>query len=241
MNEIVNGFFDEQGEAIMEGAWFGPLPFATGGDFCRGLGVPRGLEAMVQHFRSRRSRAIDVGWLDFIDHEGRSAHHAFVNIASCGMGGLVDLMSERGPKWLGGRLSFLVATLRAMARYRQPSVRITIDDRPALTTPIVNLTVANGRFFGGGMEMAPRALLDDGLFDVVTAEGMTVLQQLRLLGPLYRGDIEGRPGVRYERGRRVYAEPVDPEELVFLDIDGEPLGVLPATFTLRPAAVHLRA
>ena len=241
MNEVVNGFIDEEGAPLPTEAWFGPLPFATGGDFCRGLGVPRGPRAMAEHLAARRPRPIDVGWIRYLDHEGREAQRAFVNIASFGMGGLVDLFTEAGPKWLGGRLAFLVATLRAMARYRQPEVRVRVDERSPRTVKIVNVAVANGRFFGGGMQIAARAELDDGLFDIVSAESMSVPRQVALLPALYRGAVEGRAGVHCSRGQIVHAETLDSTVPVYLDVDGEPLGKLPATFSVLPGAVLLRA
>lgn len=240
MNEVVHGFLNDDGTPKATDAWLGPLPFATGGDFCRGLGVPREPDAMAAHLLGSTPRRIDVGWLRYVDHEGRPSAHAFLNIASCGMGGLVDQLNEQGPKWLGGRLAFLLATLRAMARYRPPLVRIALDDGPARSTRIVTLAIANGQYFGGGMHVARNARLDDGLFDVVSAEDLSVPEQLRLLPSLYRGDLEGRPGIRYERARRVHVEPVDPREAVYLDVDGEPLGVLPATFDIVPSALWLR-
>lgn len=240
LNEAVNGFFEPDGTPIRTEAWLGPLPCGTGGDFRKTIGLGRDPAAMVTRMMWSRPRPIDVGWLEFRDHEGRQAARAFLNIASFGIGGLVDKMVDEGPKWIGGTSAFLLGSLRALARYRRRRVRITVDDGPPRETEVLNVAVANGQFFGGGMHIAPEAQLDDGLFDVVGLEEMSLAEQAALTPHIYRGTLLGRPGVTHVRGRRVVAEPADFQGPVLLDVDGEAPGALPATFEVRPGAVRLR-
>jgi diacylglycerol kinase family enzyme len=116
-----------------------------------------------------------------------------------------------------------------------------VDDRAPEEHVITNVAVANGRYFGGGMHVAPEAVIDDGLLDVVTIESMPLLTQGRMMRRMYDGTLLSVPGVGHQRGRRVVAESVDPNEHVLLDIDGEAPGRLPATFELHPGALRLRA
>lgn len=240
LNEAVNGFFDEGGELVAPGAWLGVLPCGTGGDFRKTLGLSKRPEAMVRHLMRATPRPIDVGWLRFVDHGGEPASRAFLNIASFGIGGLVDRLVNEGPKWIGGTPAFLVGTLRAMLQYRNQGVNLSVDGGPPRATRIVNLAVANGRYFGGGMMIAPRAKIDDGVFDVVGLENLSASEQLRLTRHLYAGSILGQPGVTYVRGSKIHVEPAVPGEKVLLDVDGEAPGMLPATFEIRPGAILLR-
>ncbi|MFK7985387.1 MAG: diacylglycerol kinase family protein [Sandaracinaceae bacterium] len=240
LSEALNGFFEPDGTPIAPKAWLGPLPCGTGGDFRRTLRLSKHVRPMVTHLMWARPRPIDVGWLRYQDHDGNPSERAFLNIASFGLGGLVDQLVNDTPKWMGGRGAFLLGTLRAMARYERQRVRLTLDDEEPEEMSVLNVAVANGRYFGGGMLIAPGAEIDDGRFDVVS------LQQSRLaaaLGTLdvYRGAHIDRPGVKVARARRVLAEPVDPDERVLLDVDGEAPGSLPATFEIKPGAVLLRA
>jgi diacylglycerol kinase family enzyme len=157
------------------------------------------------------------------------------------MSGLVDRLVAEAPKWAGGTAAYLLATVRAQARNRNRGVRLRIDDGSARETEIVNVAVANGRFFGGGMEIAPTARIDDGLLDVVGLERLGLVAQLALAPALYGGRILGRGGVTHERARRLVAEAIDGRGPVLIDIDGEAPGALPATFEIRPGAVLLRA
>ena len=245
LGEAAGGFFDERGEPLGQGAWLGALPCGTGGDFRKTLGLPstgpsgRDLEALVTRMLGAAPRPIDAGWLRYVGHDAKPAERAFLNIASFGVGGLVDQLVNDAPKWMGGTPAFLIGTLRALRRYTAAEVRVSLDGGPARQTRIVNMAVANGRFFGGGMHVAPEAILDDGLFDVVGIE-TSVRGSLALAGRLYAGKHLGQPGVTHARARVVYAEAVRPDEHVLLDVDGESAGRLPATFEIRPGAILFR-
>jgi YegS/Rv2252/BmrU family lipid kinase len=245
LSEALHGFFDEKGLPIDRKAWFAPLSCGTGGDFRKTIGSidigksGRSIEELVRRVLGAEPRPIDVGWIEHLDHRGRPAARAFLNIASFGISGWVDRLVSDTPKWMGGTAAFFIGTVRALARYRAQAVRITVDDRPPRETRIVTVAVANGRCFGGGMQIAPQARIDDGLFDVVGLE-MSVCESIALAARIYTGTHLGRRGVTFDRARRVHAEPLQTEEPVLLDVDGEVPGRLPATFELRPGAILLR-
>ena len=246
LSEATNGFFMPDGTLIDTKAWLGPISCGTGGDFRKTLAATNAgtsdaaMEALVERLITSPVRAIDAGWLDFVGNDGSKQGRAFLNIASFGLGGLVDRLVNDAPKWMGGTPAFFVGSLRAAVRYKNQRVRISVDGELPRETEIANLAVANGRFFGGGMQIAPRAELDDGLFDVVGLEGLDLGDQLRLARHIYAGTLLGRRGVTFTRGRVVVAEPVDPSDHVLLDIDGEAPGRLPARFEVRAGALRLR-
>jgi YegS/Rv2252/BmrU family lipid kinase len=239
VNEALNGFFRDDGTAVAPDAWLGSLPCGTGGDFRRTVGIGKTIDAMVTRMMWARPRRVDVGWLRYTSHEGRPEARAFLNISSFGLSGLVVHVVNETPKWLGGTPSFFLGTLRAMARYRNQRVRVRIDDGEARELDVLNVIVANGRFFGGGMQIAPRAEIDDGLFDVVTLE-LSAMASLKMTTDVYRGAHLDRPGVSWTRARKLEAEPVSAGERVRIDLDGETPGILPATFELLPGALLLR-
>lgn len=239
LNEAVNGFFDEDGAPIATDAWLGPLPCGTGGDFRRTLGISRRIDPMVTRMLWARPRRVDVGWLRYVDDQGDPAQRAFINIASFGMSGLVDRVVNDSPKWMGGTPAFLLGTLRAMVRYKNQRIRLRLDEGEPREASVLTVAVANGRFFGGGMQVAPRARIDDGQFDVVTL-AQSPVESLKMTGDIYLGAHLDRDGVSCVRARRVTAEPIDPSERVLIDLDGEAPGMLPATFELLPGALLLR-
>lgn len=239
LNEAVNGFFDEEGTPIAPDSWLGPLPCGTGGDFRRTLGISERVDPMVTRMMWARPRRIDVGWLECTSDDGHRAARAFINISSFGMSGLIVRLVNDTPKWLGAKPSFLFGTFRAMTRYSPKRVRLTVDGGPPYEQRMLTIAVANGRFFGGGMQIAPDAKIDDGLFDVVTLD-MGHREAVAMTGDVYRGTHTKRKGVSVVRAARVLAEPVDPDDRVLIDLDGEAPGRLPATFTMRAGALLLR-
>ncbi len=120
-------------------------------------------------------------------------------------------------------------------------MRLVLDGGPAKEGKIYNVAVANGRYFGGGMKVAPDAALDDGWFDVITL-GDFGFSDLLLRGlDIYSGKHLRNPKVTVHRARRVEATPVDGAAEVLLDVDGEAPGRLPATFELLAGALQVRA
>ncbi|MFN2582545.1 MAG: hypothetical protein ABR498_07380 [Candidatus Dormibacteria bacterium] len=99
--------------------------------------------------------------------------------------------------------------------------------------------MANGRYFGGGMRVAPDALLDDGLFDVIVVSAMGRFRSITSMPSLYRGTHVRRRGVEVHRASRVGIEHVD-RPLLF-DVEGEQIGRTPATIHCVPGAISLCA
>ncbi|MCL4685771.1 diacylglycerol kinase family lipid kinase [Myxococcota bacterium] len=217
-----------------------PLPLGTGGDFVRGLALPAGLEAAIGRLATAKARRIDAGRITLQDRRGHPLTTYFVNIASAGISGLVTELVNRAPKGLGGRASFLIGTLRGIARWRAASVRLRIDGETVHEGLLDLFAVANGSYFGGGMHVAPDARLDDGLFDVVWIGGTSRARLVRQLPRLYRGTHLALPDVGAQRGTLVEAEPIEPGAEIWVEVDGEPIGRLPARFELLPGALSLR-
>jgi YegS/Rv2252/BmrU family lipid kinase len=238
INECVNGFFDGDA-AVAPTAAFGVVPAGTGGDFIKTLGVPLKTAEAAAALKAT-PRAIDVGRLRYVGDDGTPKVRHFINIASFGIGGLVDRYVNQSSKALGGKVSFALATLKAGARYKNATVRLTLDGGTPKEGKIYNVAVANGRYFGGGMKVAPDAALDDGWFDVVTLGDFGFTDLLFRGLDIYSGKHLKNPKVTVSRARRVDAEAVDGKE-VLLDVDGEAPGRLPASFELLAGALKVRA
>lgn len=243
MNEVANGFMDA-GEAAEKSA-FVPVPAGTGGDFVRSLGLASG-KGLARMFDGASIRPIDVGRVTVGPlHEpptsSASVRH-FLNISSFGSSGLAVDRVNKTSKALGGRLSFMVGTVRGMIAYRNRRVRLRIDEHFEEDMLINTVAVANGRFFGGGMMVAPDALLDDGQFDVVILGDIGVGTYLRHGGKLYRGEHLQLPEMRCMRGKRVTATLLNERGgPVCIEADGEQPGNLPATFSIQPKALRVFA
>jgi diacylglycerol kinase family enzyme len=203
----------------------------------RTLEIPRQLDRALERIASGSSRKIDAGRIRYLDRGGGERTSHFLNVTSFGVSGLITELVNRTTKAFGGRVSFLVGTVRGIARYQPEPVRIRVQGELVHDGPLVLGTAANGRFFGGGMHIAPRAEPADGLFDVVVVPGFSKIRLLRELPRIYRGTHLEVPEVSLHRGRCIEAE-AEPGR-VWVEIDGEPLGTLPARIDVLPAAISL--
>ena len=240
LNEVVQAYVDQDG-SVIPGPELALLPAGTGGDFRRTLNLPRAGPDAVAHLLGAPAKPVDLGIVRLSDADGAPVVRAFINVMSFGISGVVDGLVNRGPKWIGGRAAFLAATLRALVTYRNVPVRVAVDDEVLLNGPILNVAVANGRYFGGGMQIAPDADPGDGLFDIVGMTDLTRLQGLSLSAHIYRGSHMSRHGIVHRRGKVVVAEPLRGGSRVLIDLDGETPGQLPLTAWIAPGALRFRA
>ncbi|RMH16080.1 MAG: sphingosine kinase, partial [Acidobacteria bacterium] len=139
----------------------GIVPAGTGSDLARTLQLPRRPRAALRRALDGPPRPLDAIELRADDGRRRIA----VNVASAGMSGAVNLVVNAIPD--RGRLTYLRATLAALARYRPVPCAVEVDGAPFYDGPFFVVAIANGRSFGKGMKVAPDARVDDGLADVV--------------------------------------------------------------------------
>ena len=235
LNEVVNGFFDEHGAPLGGEAALCVVPSGSGGDFGRTAHIPHAPARALRALLSQRARSIDAGRIDFDDGSRRF----FVNVADCGVGGeVVARVNRSRVKGGGARGSavFLYQSLLALLQYGGLDVAVTVDGR-LIERRVQSVVVANGRYFGGGMRIAPDAELDDGLFDVVVVEAAGRLRTIRGVPSLYRGTHVRRPEVEVSRARQVR---IDHRSTPLLfDVEGEQVGQTGATITCLPGAIRL--
>ena len=234
LNEVVNGFMGEHGLVDPE-ALVGFIPIGTGCDFVKTLSLPKEVDrAMDVLFRSH-TRTIDLGRLQYLDHDGSPRSAYFHNVVSFGLGGEVVERVNRTTKVFGGFVSFIWATLISVLLYNKKKIRLRVDDVLDDWVVTWNVAVANGQYHGGGMWIAPDAVMDDGLFHVTVIGDFSLLEVFRHLPKLYDGRLFELEKVRSLVGRRVEAFS---ENQVLLDVDGEQPGTLPVTIHMVPKALR---
>lgn len=239
LNDAVQGFLESDG-SVARGPDLGLIPSGTGGDFRRTFQLGDSVDEAAARILSASPRPLDLGLLTVTGHDGGSLRRAFINITSFGIGGLTDRIVNSTPKWMGGKAAFFTGTLRAMLVYKNAPVRLRVDGKVWLESAIFNVALANGRFFGGGMMIAPDADPADGLLDIVALTDLSKLQASLLSQYIYDGKHLSRQGVSVIRGKLVEAEPLAAGTEVLVDMDGETPGRLPLRAELAPGALRIR-
>jgi YegS/Rv2252/BmrU family lipid kinase len=241
LNSVLQGFFaDDRGTPVRRGTALAVIPIGTGGDFRRTLGIEPDPLAALSLLTGTDTRPCDAGIVEYTDFEGKKRKKYFLNIASFGLSGLVDKYVQESSKKLGGTLTFFLSTVRAFKRYRNADVEIGIDDKEPRRLKSLLVAVANGRFFGSGMQIAPKADIGDGVFEIVILGDLHLKDFIRHGSKLYGGKMIGHPEVIYTSGRRITITPMDGKETMFMDMDGEPFGTIPASVEMIPSTLHIK-
>jgi diacylglycerol kinase (ATP) len=235
VNEVVNGFFDG-GETVAPDAELAVVPIGTGRDGVRTYGISGKPERALLLIADGATRTIDLGRATYTAHAGGEESRLFLNIASCGLSGAVAERANRTSKRLGGTPAFLWATIATFARWRNVPFMITIDGEQRELVAN-NTIVANGRYFGGGMHIAPDAKSDDGQLDAIVFGDVGRLDLALNMHRLYRGTILRHPKASHRLARDVRVEPA---RALPIEVDGEQPGVTPVRFQVVPAALRLR-
>jgi len=213
------------------------LPMGSGCDFARALGVPRDPVAAIAMLRTGKARRIDAGHARYVGRDGAAGESWFLNAASFGVSGRVVELAHGAKRWLGGTAAFAIATVRALVPHQSVRIALRIDGELAFDEPAALVVAASGRQFGGGMPIAPSARPDDGWLDVVVVASRSGMRLIPKLPKLYRGTHLSDPLVRVWRARQIEADAA--AGAVPLELDGEPVGTLPAKIDLSPGAVSV--
>jgi len=244
VSEVANGILSAGTDAEL-----GILPSGTGGDFRRTIGIPTRSSDAARILCDGRTRQIDVGKVIFKSEAGGSESRYFVGVASFGMSAkVIGRVKETGPswlpvkapKWLSGRVKFGVAMAETAMKTGATRVVVQLDDDPARHMTVANICIANARYFGGGMKIAPDANLADGKFDVVSIGDLGAARIMANAPRIYLGAHLGMSDVGHVLARKVLARSLDRDEAVQIEIDGELPGFLPATFQIIPRALRIR-
>jgi diacylglycerol kinase (ATP) len=233
LNEVANGLL-----ALPEAdrPELAVIPFGTGMDFARSHSIPRKLDAAVDLALSGKTVAVDAGRVSYKAWDGSDGQAYFANIASAGMSGAVAKQANQTSKALGGRISFFAALVRVFAGWRNTELVVDAGGERR-SGKMTNLIVANGRYQGGGMLIAPEASPDDGLFDVLVIGDITKRDFVLNVGKIYRGTHLSHPKIELLRSAAVTVEAEVP---VPIELDGEQPGTTPARFEVVPKAIRLR-
>ncbi len=235
LNEVVNGFF-ENDKPINPKAVIGVISMGTGADFIKTMGMPKPYQDAVRIIKNANTKTLDIGKIKFVSHSGKETVRYFINIADAGIGGETVDRVNRTTKAFGGFISFLWGTIMTLVTYKNKNITIILDNNKSYNTEINMLAIANCQFFGGGMHIAPKAVPDDGVFDIVTIGKAGFIDFLRNSSKIYKGTHINDPMVGYTHARHIELTSTD---RVLLDVDGEQPGMLPAIFDIVPRSIKV--
>jgi YegS/Rv2252/BmrU family lipid kinase len=220
---------------LMQHEWSRPpalaiLPAGSGSDFIRTFGLPRSLDEAVRHLATPDWYTCDVLQVD-----GGFGRRYALNAVEAGVGAAAVGTAERMPRWVGAR-RYAIAFWVTLPRFRPGVVRATVDNRKHIEGPAIEIVVANGQYFGGGMNVAPRASVADGVLDLQVFRGPR-RKAFTVMPRVIRGMHLTHKNVRRLTGGTVEIEvPADWP----IEADGEVLGTGSISVSVLPGAIEFK-
>jgi YegS/Rv2252/BmrU family lipid kinase len=232
LNEVANGLVRAGGSTELA-----TIPLGTGMDFGRTYGISNRFDEAVRTALEGRPRAIDVGRVAYRTWDGHDAERYYANVGSVGMSAAVAQRANGMSKAMGGKATFFYALARVFFEWDNSVVTVELENGERREGRMHDVIVANGRWHGGAMHLAPEAEPDDGLFDIVLIGDVTKRDFVTTAPKLYSGKYLSHPKIELLRSRRVS---VDAPERLPIELDGEQVGTTPVTFEVVPSALRVR-
>lgn len=234
LGEVVNGL--AQGNFAVP---LGILPFGTGNDFARCLGIGTDWQKAVGILFEGTPRAVDVGHARF---ENDGAEHLFINVAGCGFDALVaqrvnDFRFHRFWRRVRGMPAYLAAVLQELGVLRAADLTIECDGETFRQRALL-CAIANATSYGGGMLVAPNAKTDDGEFDICLIQEASRAEFLRAFPGVFKGTHIHHPKVQMRREREILLRSEPPLPVL---VDGDVRGTTPVKFWLEKRVLQVMA
>ncbi|MFT8212354.1 MAG: lipid kinase [Symbiopectobacterium sp.] len=213
---------------VATGLPLGVLPPGTANDFARTLGIPVDLKSAIKVIASGHRRPVDLGEVN---------GHLFFNVSSIGFSAALarELTAESKKRW--GTLGYALAACKLLRQSRPFRAEI-IHEGIAEPVRMVQISVGNGRFYGGGMAVEQSAAPDDGWLDVYSLE-VTHWWQMVALIPFLRRGTQGR--WRQVRAFSTTGLIINTRRPHDINADGELIGRTPAHFMIKQKAIKVFA
>ncbi|EKN66019.1 diacylglycerol kinase [Neobacillus bataviensis LMG 21833] len=230
MHEVMNGIVKDKNITL------GFIPGGSGNDFSRGFQIPADpVEALqvILRLMKREALPIDIGKVTM----GDANEHFFINNMGAGFDAVISYEVNHSRikallnKFSLGRLVYVYFLLKKLFTYKTTTIDLSIDGNKHIFEQTWFVTVSNQPYYGGGMQIAPNAVPDDGLFDITVVHQLSRLKLLLVFISVFWGKHIHFKEVKTYKGRVIS---IQAGTSLYVHADGEHIG-----FT--PLSIHLQA
>lgn len=224
LNEVVNGVAESVGICL------GLVPLGTGNDFARTLGLRTATAENIDILLAKKNKPIDL-----VRVRSNRRLRYFVNVSAGGFSDIVDEKLTPAIKEMWGPLAYLRSAAEALPQLHAYRTQVILDQQKQLAAELYNVVIANGRFVAGGLPIAPDADPSDGLLDVVLIPTHPVAKIAWLAAEIVLGKHLAGSAVMFRRAKKIA---VRSRPRMSFNVDGEPVGSVPAVFEIVPRALN---
>ena len=228
VNEIINGLIIADG---LNNIGTKLIIFAqgTGSDLIRSLDISSDINDVIEIIERKKVKYLDVVKAEYLSHSGEEKSRYFINVGDCGLGAEVVYRVNKSKKIIGGSFSYLLAVFTTLIKFKNKSAELIVDGKKAFTGNLSNVIIANGKYFGGGIKVAPQAELDNGKLNIILLKDFKKLAIAYNLFKAYDGKHLDHPLVESLTAKTIK---ISSEEKIALEIDGETIGTSPVSFSV---------
>jgi diacylglycerol kinase (ATP) len=214
----------------------GLYPAGTGNDFSKSINIKPNALQLKNEIANGKSRLLDLGWTSFTDKQNKPTNRFFINITDVGMGGEVARKLENKIPLLSNKTQYAIRIVSTFLTYKKASIQAKSENYD-WKGQVMNFIVANGKWFGNGLGVAPDAVLDDGFFEIAILGDIGLLDYLKHLDTVKKGEKVIHPEVNYNRFKEITITSGDGSS-VPIDMDGEFVGYAPLTLKNIPQTIN---
>lgn len=205
---------------------FGLIPCGRGNDFARNIGLSMNLRKHCILAIDPTFRKFDLPTINAIP---------FASIACIGLDAEVNKLAREGEGYFDGKIGYIVCVLKALKKFRPFEIQLTIDGQ-FWGDRVMMVTIANGPYYGGGMKIAPDAIMDDGVLNICIVKEMSKWELLREFPKVFKGTHIFNPHFVMKTGQEVKIQSDERREIF---ADGEYVGNLPAECTIGNQTIQI--
>lgn len=234
LNEVVNGiiaaFKTDEGcdWQKIKSIKIGILPSGSGNDFVKNLGY-KTIRELQNLIIKNTSTLVDVGFAEYLDREKKRAERFFINVSDVGIGGEVVINKEKLPLFFPGNFNYLIAIVSTFLSYKKKLVKVTAKEY-FWQGKVLNYVIANAKFFGNSIGIAPHAEIDDGIFAITNIGDISLKDYFKNINTAKKCRKILHPEVSYTESEELLIESLGKFPTT-IDMDGEFVGYAPVKFT----------
>lgn len=229
LNECVNGLLPDYTNVAI-----GILAMGTGNDFVKTLQLQGSVDEILEAIEKDSCQQVDVVLATYNNLYGQAACRYCVNVMDIGIGGeVVQRIAHSTRRW-GPFITYQKAILATLMKLQRPMVEWSKDQEKYKEKTLM-LAIANAKWFGSGLGIAPLADVQDGILEIVHLGDISVLDYFLQLPHLRKGRHLKHPEIRYDRAQIVSVDTPD----LPIDCDGEFIGTTPMKVKICPGLLKL--
>jgi YegS/Rv2252/BmrU family lipid kinase len=233
INQVINGFFDEDGARISDSK-FGVIYTGTSPDFCKSLQIPLRIDEAVEILVNPKSFPIAIGKVELLLSPDKTNKKPTVRYFACcanvGLGPLLAYHANGGiRKILGDTLGTFVSLIRCLFEYTPQNLKVKLDDKWIEVESVTNISIGKTHYIASGIQVKNHLKRNDRQFYYLS------IQKLKLtkLGHVIKVIYSGKDIVNTEQITMDYCKEIEisGDSNIRVEFDGDPAGYLPCRIT----------